>query len=95
MTIDRQNPPKGRGLIVLLLAFLGLTAGLCTIFALVVTAAKHDKAVLVRTDMPLGGSDTPNNLNLLEFFALCGVVLLVSARIARQWATPSNEPRQI
>jgi|SRR5580704_3283644 hypothetical protein len=32
-----QNQPAGRGLVLLLLAFVGITAALCTVFALVVT----------------------------------------------------------
>jgi len=39
-TVRGQNPPTWRGLIVLLLAALGVTAGLCTVFALVVTTAQ-------------------------------------------------------
>jgi hypothetical protein len=45
--------------------------------------ANHKKAVLVTTDMPLGGPRTPNNLRLLGFFAVSAVVLLAIARIAR------------
>jgi len=45
--------------------------------------ANHKKAVLVTTDMPLGGPRTPNNLRLLGFFAVSFVVLLAIARIAR------------
>jgi hypothetical protein len=43
----------------------------------------HQKAVLVQTDMPLGGPQTPNNLKLLGFFAVSCVVLVTIARIAR------------
>jgi len=40
-TVDEpQNPPKWRGLVVFVFGFLGLFAGLCTVFALVVTAAE-------------------------------------------------------
>jgi len=35
-----QNLPKWRGLVLLLASFFGLTAGLCTVFALVVTAVQ-------------------------------------------------------
>ena len=175
---EPQNLPRWRGLVVLLLVFFGLTAGLCTVFALVVTAANawvehaqaqwpevtarvqrcgvdiythkpeaywidcsisyvvrgeeivshvhshstpaprrviwqypagqfdkmqewadahpertpivvhydpanHKKAVLVNTDMPRGGPDTPNNLRLLGFFALFSALLMMGARIAR------------
>ncbi|HEX3822548.1 MAG TPA: DUF3592 domain-containing protein [Candidatus Sulfotelmatobacter sp.] len=44
--------------------------------------AHLSKAVLVATDMPLGGPQTPNNLKLLGFFAALCVVLLAIARIA-------------
>jgi hypothetical protein len=37
---ELQNLPKWRGLVLLLASFLGLFAGLCTVFALVVTAAQ-------------------------------------------------------
>jgi Protein of unknown function (DUF3592) len=41
MTVNRlQHPPNRRGLLVAVLLLLGLTAGLCTIFASVVTAAE-------------------------------------------------------
>jgi len=49
--------------------------------------ANHKKAVLVTTDMPLGGPRTPSNLKLLEFCAVSSVVLLAIARIARARAT--------
>ena len=45
--------------------------------------ANHRKAALVTTDMPLGGPRTPNNLKLLEFFAVTSVLLLAIARITR------------
>ena len=45
--------------------------------------ANHWKAVLVTTNMPLGGPRTPANLKLLEFFAAACVVLLTIARITR------------
>jgi len=178
-TADRpQNQPKWRGFVMLLFGFFGLTAALCTVFALVVTViqawtehseaqwptatahiqrcgldiyrhrtqsywidcsvtytvrgedivsqvhsrstpapgrviwqypagqfdgmqewvnrhpegtsmvvhydpANRSKAVLVMTDMPIGGPQTPNNLKLLEAFAALSVVLLTLARIAR------------
>jgi Protein of unknown function (DUF3592) len=43
--------------------------------------ANHKKAVLVVTDMPLGGPSTPGNLKLLGFFAGSCVVLLGIARV--------------
>ena len=48
--------------------------------------ANHKKAVLVTTDMPLGGPRTPNNLKLLGFCAGSCVVLLGIARVARAGA---------
>jgi Protein of unknown function (DUF3592) len=45
--------------------------------------ANHKKAVLVTTDMPLGGPRTPDNLKLLGFFAVSCAVLLTIARVAR------------
>ena len=40
-TVDElQNLPKWRGLVLMLASFLVLFAGLCTVFALVVTAAQ-------------------------------------------------------
>jgi hypothetical protein len=48
--------------------------------------ANHNKAVLVTTDMPLGGPRTPNNVKLLGFFAVSCAVLLTIARVARQRA---------
>lgn len=45
--------------------------------------ANHKKAVLVVTDMPLGGPRTPNNLRLLEVFAGSSVVLLGIARMMK------------
>jgi len=45
--------------------------------------ASHGKAVLVVTDMPLGGSQTPVSLWLLEVAAASCVVLLAIARIMR------------
>jgi hypothetical protein len=178
-TIDGpRSQPKWRGLVMLLAGFFGLFAGLCTVFALVVTAAlawtehaqeqwpaatarvqrcgvdiythkpeaywidcsvsytvrgedvvsrvhsrstpaprrvisqyparqieimqawvdQHPEgtpiavhydpahpgtAVLVATDMPLGGLQTPDNLKLLGFFAASSVVLLAIARMVR------------
>lgn len=45
--------------------------------------ANHGKAVLVATDMPLGGPRTQDNLKLLAFFAASCGLLLMFARIAR------------
>lgn len=45
--------------------------------------ANHRKAVLVTTDMPMGGPRTPDNLKLLGFFAVSCAVLLAIARLAR------------
>ena len=45
--------------------------------------ANHRKAVLVATDMPLGGPRSPANLRLLGILAAASVVLLTIARIAR------------
>jgi hypothetical protein len=45
--------------------------------------ANHKKAVLVTTDMPLGGPRTSDNLKLLGFFAVSCAVLLAIARLAR------------
>jgi hypothetical protein len=45
--------------------------------------ANHKKAVLVVTDMPLGGPRTPANLRLLGFFAASCVLLLAISRVAR------------
>jgi len=45
--------------------------------------ANHRNAVLVTTDMPLGGSRTPNNLKVLGVFAATSVLLLTIARITR------------
>jgi hypothetical protein len=182
---ELPNLPKWRGLILLLASFLGLFAGLCTLFVLVVTAAQawqehahaqwpeataqvqrcgldiyahkpeaywidgsvsymvggeeivshvhsrstpaprrviwqhppgqfeklqqwvvahpagtpiavhydpanHYKAVLVATDMPLGGPRTPNNLKLLGIAAAGFVVLLVIAQITRPRSTAVN-----
>ncbi len=177
MVGELQNLPKWRRLVLLLASFFGLAAGLCTVFALVVTgpagrntpghsgrrrrrrfsdatwiftlhkpesywidcsisymvggerivshvhsrstpaprrviwqyppgqferlqewvnahptgtpiAVHYDpvnqsEAVLVATDMPLGGPRTPGNLNLLEIAALSCVVMVAIARITR------------
>jgi hypothetical protein len=185
----QPHPPKGRGLVVLVLAFLGLTAGLCAVLALVVTAgqawvehaqaqwpeatarvqrcgvdiythnpdtywidcsisyvvrgediishvhskgtpapqrlvwqypdpagqlgrlqewvdehpegtpivmhydpANPKKAVLVITDMPLGGPQAEYSLKLLGFCVVSCVVLLTLARIARPRVTAANGP---
>ncbi|MFZ1009211.1 MAG: DUF3592 domain-containing protein [Candidatus Sulfotelmatobacter sp.] len=180
------NLPKWRGILLLVVPFLGLSAGLCTVFALVVTAAQawqehahrqwpevtaqvlrcgldvythkpesyridcsvsytvhgeeivshvysrstpaprrllwqyppqqfermqewvdahpegtpiavhydpasHGKAVLVVTDMPLGGPQTPGDLRLLEIAAAGCVVLLTIARITRPRSTVVGE----
>jgi hypothetical protein len=45
--------------------------------------ARHTKAVLVATDMPRGGPQTPNNVKLLEVCAGSFVILLTIARITR------------
>jgi len=45
--------------------------------------ADHKKAVLVATDMPLGGPRTPDNLKLLEVTAGSCVLLLAIAGITR------------
>jgi hypothetical protein len=45
--------------------------------------ANHKKAVLVETDMPLGGPRTPNNLRLLEITAGSCALLLAIARMTR------------
>jgi hypothetical protein len=50
--------------------------------------ANLKKAVLVTSDMPLGGPDTPKNLKLLEFFAVSTVLLLIAMRIA--WPTTAS-----
>ena len=183
---ELQNLPKWRGLVLILASFLGLFTGLCTVFALVVTAAQawqdhahaqwpearaqvqrcgldiymhkpesyridcsvsytvggeeivshvysrstpaprrviwqsprqqfemlqewvdahpkgtaiavhydpasHAKAVLVVTDMLLGGSPTPSNLRLLGVAAVSCVVLLAIARAMRPRSVAVNE----
>jgi Protein of unknown function (DUF3592) len=45
--------------------------------------AQHTKVVLVATDAPLGGPQTPNNLKLLGIFAAACVLLLAIARVTR------------
>jgi hypothetical protein len=46
--------------------------------------AKHNKMVLVATDMPRdGGPRTANNLKLLGFFAAISLLLLTMARAWR------------
>jgi hypothetical protein len=45
--------------------------------------ANHRKAVLAATDMPRGGTHTPNNLKLLAFFAAMCAVFLGIVRITR------------
>jgi hypothetical protein len=54
--------------------------------------ANHKKAVLVTTDMPLGGPQTAKNLKLLGFFALSCAVLVTIVRIARTRATVASGP---
>ena len=53
--------------------------------------ASRGKAVLVATDMPLGGSQTPVSLWLLEVAAASCVVLLAIARIMRPRSMAVNE----
>jgi hypothetical protein len=53
--------------------------------------ASHGKAVLVATDMPLGGPPTPGNLRLLGTAAASCVVLLAIARITRLRSIALNE----
>jgi hypothetical protein len=183
---ELQNLPRWRGLVLLLASFLGLFTGLCTVFALVVTAAQawqdhahaqwpearaqvqrcgldiymhkpesyridcsvsytvggeeivshvysrstpaprrviwqsppqqfemlqewvdahpkgtpiavhydptsYRKAVLVATDMPLGGPPTRGNLKLLGIAAASCVVLLAIARMMRPRSIAVNE----
>ncbi len=53
--------------------------------------ANHGKAVLVNSDMPLGGPQTPTNLKLLCFFGVSCIVLVTIARTARpRPVTPKN-----
>ena len=51
--------------------------------------AHHTKAVLVATDMPRGGPQTPNNVKVLEVCGGSFVILLTIARITRP-----RSPRQ-
>jgi hypothetical protein len=53
--------------------------------------ANHAKAVLVTTDMPLGGPRTPDNLRLLGAFAVSSAVLLGIARVVRPRGAGVNE----
>jgi len=53
--------------------------------------ANHRKAVLVTTDMPLGGPRTPGNLKLLGFSAVSCAVLVTIARAARPQAAAASE----
>jgi hypothetical protein len=53
--------------------------------------ASHRKAVLVVTDMPLGGTQTSGSLRLLESAAASCVVLLTIARIMRPRSIAVNE----
>jgi hypothetical protein len=50
--------------------------------------ANHGKAVLIVTDMPLGGPRTPDNLKLLGFFGVSFAVLLAIARVAWPGTAP-------
>ena len=52
--------------------------------------ARHTKAVLVATDMPRGGPQTPNNVKVLKIFAGSFVVLLILARITRPRSPQQN-----
>lgn len=45
--------------------------------------ANNKEAVLIVTDMPLGGPRTPGNMKLVAFFAAISVVLLTIARTTR------------
>jgi hypothetical protein len=49
--------------------------------------ANQSEAVLVATDMPLGGARTPGNLNLLGIAALSCVVMVAIVRITRPRST--------
>lgn len=53
--------------------------------------AHHTKAVLVATDMPRGGPQTPNNMKVLEVFAGSFVILLIIARITKPRSPQQNE----
>jgi hypothetical protein len=53
--------------------------------------ASHSKALLVVTDMPLGGTQTSVSLRLLEVAAASCVVLLTIARIMRPRSIAVNE----
>ena len=53
--------------------------------------ASHRKAVLVVTDMPLGGPQTTGSLRLLEVAAASCVVLLTIVRIMRPRSIAMNE----
>jgi hypothetical protein len=55
--------------------------------------ASHRKAVLVVTDMPLGGTQTPDSLRLLEVSAASCVILLTIARVSRPRFVAVNEGR--
>jgi hypothetical protein len=52
--------------------------------------ASHRKAVLIVTDMPLGGTQIPGCLRLLEVAAAICVVLLTIVRILRPRSTAVN-----
>jgi hypothetical protein len=53
--------------------------------------ASRGRAVLVATDMPLGGSQTPGCLRLLEMAAVSCAILLAIARIMRPRSMAVNE----
>ena len=53
--------------------------------------ASHKKAVLIVTDMPLGGTQIPGCLRLLEVAAASCVVLVTIARILRPRSIAVNE----
>lgn len=53
--------------------------------------ASHSKAVLIATDMPLGGSQTPFCLRLLQIAAVSCVVLLAIVRIVRPRSIEVND----
>jgi hypothetical protein len=52
--------------------------------------ANHQEAVLVQTDMPRGGPQTPGNLRLLGLCAASCLVLVTIARIARPRSTAAS-----
>jgi hypothetical protein len=54
--------------------------------------ANHKNAVLVVTDMPLGGPHTPDNLKLLTIAAVGCVVMLSIARIMGRRSSAAGSP---